>query len=91
MHEVKGTAKLRGSSFFRRRSHRTYRTAKDHFRRMYYGALDLIVSVIDKRFNHESLRLSWLKLLMVTAMSQRSSFLKHHTAKMLIHGRYQGS
>ena len=42
MHEVKGTAKLRGGSYFLRRSHRT---AKDHFRRVYYGTLDLIVSV----------------------------------------------
>ena len=33
----------------------------------------------------------WLKLLMVTTMRQISSFLKHHhTAKMLIQGRYVG-
>ena len=33
---------------------------------------------------------SWLKLLMVTTMRQSSSFLKHHTAEMLIQGRYLG-
>ena len=49
---------------------------------MYYEAFDLIVSVIDKRFNKESLS----SLLMVTTMIQ--SFLKHRTAKMLILGRY---
>ena len=32
----------------------TVPTAKDHFRGAYYEALDLIVSVIDKRFNQES-------------------------------------
>ena len=35
-------------------------------------------------------RPSWLKLLMVTTMRQSSSFLKHHTEKMLIQGRYLG-
>ena len=35
-------------------------------------------------------RPSWLKLLMVTPMRQSSSFLKHHTEKMLIQGRYLG-
>ena len=33
-------------------------------------------------------RPSWLKLVMVTTMRQSSSFLKHHTEKMLIQGRY---
>ena len=33
-------------------------------------------------------RPSCLKLLMVTMMRQSSSFLKHHTAKMLIQGCY---
>ena len=32
----------------------------------------------------------WLKLLMVTTMIQSSSFLKHHTAKMLVQRRYLG-
>ena len=54
MHEVKGSAKLRGDSYFRRPSYHTYLTAKDHFRRVYYDVLNLIVSVIDKRFNQES-------------------------------------
>ena len=49
---------------------------------MYYEAFDLIVSVIDKRFNKESLS----SLLMVATMKQ--SFLKRRTAKMLILGRY---
>ena len=53
MHELKGSAKLRGGSVFRRRSHTTYRTAKDHFRGVFYEARDLIVSVINKRFNQE--------------------------------------
>ena len=35
-------------------------------------------------------RPSWLKLVMVTTMRQSSSFLKHHTEKMLIQGRYLG-
>ena len=35
-------------------------------------------------------RPSWLKLLMVTTMRQSSCFLKHHTEKMLIQGRYLG-
>jgi len=35
-------------------------------------------------------RPSWLKLLMVTTMRQSSSFLKHHTEKMLIQGHYLG-
>ena len=35
-------------------------------------------------------RPSWLKLLMVTDMRQSSSFLKPHTEKMLIQGRYLG-
>ena len=30
------------------------KTAKDHFRRVYYEAIDLIVSAIDQRFNQES-------------------------------------
>ena len=34
--------------------------------------------------------LSWLELLMMTTMRQSSSFLKHHTAEMLIQGRYLG-
>ena len=59
-------------------------------RRVHYEAIDLIVSAIDQRFNQE--RFSsyaqmdpyWLKLLMVTTMKQSSSFLKHHTATMLI-------
>ena len=54
MHKVKGTAKLRGVSNFCRRSYRTYCTAKYPFRRVYYEVLDLIVSVINKRFNQES-------------------------------------
>ena len=53
MHEVKGSVKLRGDSYFRRPSHHTYRTAKDYFRSVYYEALDLIVSVIDKRFSNQ--------------------------------------
>ena len=35
-------------------------------------------------------RPSWLKLLMVMTMRQILSFLKHHSAKMLIQGRYLG-
>ena len=35
-------------------------------------------------------RPSWLKLLMVTTVRQSSCFLKHHTEKMLIQGRYLG-
>ena len=35
-------------------------------------------------------RPSWLKLVMVTNMRQSSSFLKYHTEKMLIQGRYLG-
>ena len=35
-------------------------------------------------------RPSWLKLVMVTTMRQSSSFLKYHTEKMLIQGRYLG-
>ena len=53
MHEVKGSAKLRGDSYYRRPSHHTNRTAKDHFRSVYYEALDLIVSVIDKHFSNQ--------------------------------------
>ena len=33
---------------------------------------------------------SWLKQLMVTTMRQSSSFLKHHSEKMLIQARYPG-
>ena len=46
MHEFKDSAKLHGGSYFHRRSHLTYSTAKDHFRGVYYGALDLVVSVL---------------------------------------------
>ena len=35
MHKVKDSAKQRSGSYFRRRSYRTYRTAQDHFRRVY--------------------------------------------------------
>ena len=35
-------------------------------------------------------RPSWLKVVMVTTMRQSSSFLKYHTEKMLIQGRYLG-
>ena len=63
-------------------------------RRVYYEAIDLIVSAI----YHGKLQLlatprwrpSWLELLMMTTMRQSSSFLKHHTAEMLIQGRYLG-
>ena len=35
-------------------------------------------------------RPSWLKLLMVTTMRQILSFLKHHSAKMLVQGHHLG-
>ena len=67
-------------------------TAKDHFRRVYYEAIDLIVSAIyqESFSSYTQMRPSWLKLVMVTTMRQSSSFLKHHTEKMLIQGRYLG-
>ena len=86
MHEVKGSAKLRGGSYFRRRSHPTYRTAKDHFRGVYYGALDLIVSVIDKRVNQEIFSsYTQIETLLIKAANgddyeSEFKFLKHRTA-----------
>ena len=71
-------------------------TAKHHLRRIYYEAIDLIIKAIDQCVNHKSFssytrwRPSCLKLLMVMTMRQSSSFLKHHTAKMLIQGCYLG-
>ena len=72
-------------------------TAKDHFRRVYYEDIDLIVSAIDQRFNQGSFSsYTQMETLLVTAangetMTQSSSFLKHHTAKMFILGRYLGN
>ena len=89
MHEVKGSAKLRGVSYFHRRSHPTYCTAKDHFRGVYYGALDLIVSVIDKCFNQENFSsYAQIETLLVKAANgddyeSEFNFRKHRTAKML--------
>ena len=61
-HKVKGSAKLLGDSYFRRPSHHTYRTAKDYFRSVYFEALDLIVSVIDKRFSNQESFSSYAKM-----------------------------
>ena len=97
IHEVKGSAKLRDDSIFRRRSHRTYRTAKDHFRRVYYEAFDLIVSIIDKGFNQESFSsYTQIETLLVQTANDDDyeselNLRKHRTAKMLILGRYPGS
>ena len=94
MHEVKGSAKLPGGSYFHRRSHPTYRTAKDHFGRVYYGAFHLIVSVIDKRFNQENFSsYAQIETLLVKAANgddyeSEFNFRKHRTAKMLILGRF---
>ena len=85
MHEVKGSIKLRGGSYFRRRSHPTYCTAKDHFGGVYYGTLDLI-SVIDKRFNQEIFSsYAQMETLLVKAANgddyeSEFKFLKHRTA-----------
>ena len=67
-------------------------TAKDHFRRVYYVLLILssVLSIRKASAPTPRWRPSWLKLLMVTTMRQSSSFLKHHTEKMLIQGRYLG-
>ena len=62
-------------------------TAKDHFRRVYYEAIDLIVSgIYEESFSSYAQRDTFL----VTTMRQSSSFLKHHTEKMLIQARYPG-
>ena len=67
-------------------------TAKDHFRRVYYVLLILssVLSIRKASAPTPRWRPSWLKLVMVTTMRQSSSFLKHHTEKMLIQGRYLG-
>ena len=71
-------------------------TAKDQIRRVNYEAIDLIVSAIDQRFNQESfssyaqMETLLVKTAMVTTIRQSSSFLKHHTAK-IIQGHYLGS
>ena len=68
-------------------------TAKDHFRGVYYEGIHLIVGLYITALIRKASaptprwRPSWLKLLMVTTMRQSSSFLKHHTEKMLIQGR----
>ena len=64
-------------------------TAKDHFRRVYYVLLILssVLSIRKASAPTPRWRPSWLKLVMVTTMRQSSSFLKHHTEKMLIQGR----
>ena len=85
MHEVKGSAKPRGGSYFHRRSHPTYCTAKDHFRGAYYRAFDLIVSVIDKRFNQEIFSsYTQIETLLVKSANgddyeSEFKFLKHRT------------
>ena len=64
---------------------------------MYYEAFDLIVSVVDKRFNQESFNsFAQLETLLVKAANSNDyesefNFRKHRTAKMLILGRYPGS
>ena len=52
--------------------------------------LSLVLSIRKASASTPGWRPSWLKLLMVTTMRQSSSFLKHHTEKMLIQGRYLG-
>ena len=70
----------------------TPKLPKDQFRRVCYDAIDLIVSAIDQRFNQESfssyaqMETLLVKTAMLSTIRQSSSFLKHHTAKMLIHG-----
>ena len=66
-------------------------TAKDHFVRAYYEAIDLIVRAIYKRVNQESFRSEAQKktLLLKAAIANGDdyepefSFLKHNTGKML--------
>ena len=71
-------------------------TTKDQFRKVCYEAIGLIVglsiSALIRKASAPTPRWSspWLKLLMVTTVRQSSSFLKHHTAKMLIQGCYLG-
>ena len=67
-------------------------TANDHFRRVYYEAIDLSVSATYQESFRCYIQMETLlvKLLMVTTMRQILSFLKHHSAKMLIQGRYLG-
>ena len=67
-------------------------TAKDHFRRVYCVLLILssVLSIRKASAPPPRWTPSWLKLLMVTTMRQSSSFLKHHTERMLIQARYPG-
>ena len=66
-------------------------TAKDHFVRAYYEAIDLIVRAIYKRVNQESFRSeAQMKTLLLKAAIANGddyepefSFLKHNTRKML--------
>ena len=66
-------------------------TAKDHFKEGFITRLLILssalsISALIRKASAPTprLRLSWLKLLMVTTMRQSSRFLKHHKAKMLI-------
>ena len=67
-------------------------TAKDHFRRVCYVLLILSSVLSIRKASAPTPRQtpSWLKQLMVTTMRQSSSFLKHHSEKMLIQARYPG-
>ena len=72
-------------------------TAKDHFRKVYYEATHLIVRAIYQRVNvtdQESFCFcAKMETLLVKAANCERyeatfSFLRHHTAKMLIRGLY---
>ena len=70
----------------------TLKVPKINLEGSFMKAIDLIVSAIDQRFNHESfssyaqMETLLVKTAMVSTIRQSSSFLKHRTAKMLIHG-----
>ena len=72
-------------------------TAQDHFRRVYYETIDLIVRAIYQLVNQENFSsYAQMEILLVKApkvdhYEAEFSFLKRHTVKVLIQGRYLGN